>query len=271
MTAIALPATEARTTTPTRTRRGAGVRHFAHYLLHSWLMTLRDWSFLAFIMAMPVTIYLFFAGIYGDQLSQGGVEVAAIMMVTMATYGALGAAMSAGNQITNERSTGWFRQLMVTALSPTQFIVAKVLVAIGVVIPAIVVVFLAGAVRGVRMPVETWLASGSLVLLSLLPMVILGLTLGLWLKPAAAGAATTLVMLALSMLGGLWFPLEMMPEAMQTVGKLLPSYWAGRIGTWPLVGGDFPTQGVLVIGTWAVVLVGLGALGYGRAVRTSRR
>ena len=78
-------------------------------------------------------------------------------------------------------------------------------------------------------------------------------------------------MLALSMLGGLWFPLEMMPEAMQTVGKLLPSYWAGRIGTWPLVGGDFPTQGVLVIGTWAVVLVGLGALGYGRAVRTSRR
>ena len=109
MTAIALPATEARTTTPTRTRRGAGVRHFAHYLLHSWLMTLRDWSFLAFIMAMPVTIYLFFAGIYGDQLSQGGVEVAAIMMVTMATYGALGAAMSAGNQITNERSTGWFR------------------------------------------------------------------------------------------------------------------------------------------------------------------
>lgn len=94
-------------------------RHFTHYLLHSWLGTLRDWSFLAFILAMPVTIYLFFAGIYGAQLSEGGVDVAAIMMVTMATYGALGAAMSAGNQITNERSTGWFRQLMITALTPT--------------------------------------------------------------------------------------------------------------------------------------------------------
>ena len=53
-------------------------------------------------------------------------------------------------------------------------------------------------------------------------------------------------------------------QAMQTVGKLLPSYWAGRIGTWPLVGGDFPTQGVLVIGTWAGVLVGLGQMGFER-------
>ncbi len=251
-------------------RRG-GLRHFAHYILHSWLGTLREWPFLAFVVAMPVTIYLFFAGIYGDQVSQGGVEVAAIMMVTMATYGALGAAMSAGNQITNERSTGWFRQLMITALTPTQFIVAKVLVAIGVVIPAIVVVFAAGAARGVRMPAQTWLASGALVLAALLPMVVLGLVIGLWLKPAAASAATTLTMLALSMLGGLWFPLEMMPEAMQTVGRLLPSYWAGRIGSWPLVGGDFPIRGVLVIGAWTVVLVALGALGYRRAVRTSRR
>lgn len=247
------------------------MRHFNHYLAHSWLGTMRDWSFLAFIIAMPTSLYLFFSGVYGDHINQSGTSVAATMMVTMAAYGGLGAAMSAGNQITNERSTGWFRQLMITALTPTQFLVAKIVVAIGVVIPAIAVVFAAGVVRGVRMDAETWLAAGALTTAALLPMAILGLTLGLWFKPAAASAATTLGMLTLSMLGGLWFPLHMMPESMQVLGKLLPSYWAGQIGIWPLEGGDFPVRGVVTIGIWTLALVALGALGYRRAVRVSRR
>ncbi len=244
---------------------------FAHYLLRSLGIMLREWSFLAFVVAMPTTMYLFFSAMYGGYATDGGVSVAAVMMVTMATYGGLGAAMSAGNQIQNERSTGWFRQLMITGLTPAQFVAAKVLVAVGVVIPAIGIVFVAGALRGVRLDAAAWLGSFALLLMTLLPMILLGLTLGLWLKPAAASAATTLVMLALSMLGGLWIPLEMMPEPMQAFGQALPSYWAARIGTWPITGGAFPWQGVAVIATWALVLVGLGALGYRRAVRTSKR
>ena len=244
---------------------------FVHYLLGSLGIMLREWSFLAFVVAMPTTMYLFFSSMFGGYATDGGVSVAAVMMVTMATYGGLGAAMSAGNQIQNERSTGWFRQLMITGLTPTQFVAAKVLVAVGVVIPAIGIVFIAGALRGVRLDASTWLGSFALLLVALLPMLLLGLTLGLWFKPAAASAATTLVMLALSMLGGLWIPLEMMPAAMQTLGQALPSYWAAQIGTWPITGGAFPWQGVAVIAAWSLVLIGLGALGYRRAVRTSKR
>ncbi len=252
--------------------RGSGRRPapFPHYVASSLLIMLREWSFLAFVVAMPTAMYLFISSIYGDA-GAGGVQASAVMMVTMATYGGLGAAMSAGNQIQNERSTGWFRQLMITALTPAQFVTAKVLVAVGVVIPAIGVVFAAGALRGVRLDAGTWLGSGALLLVALLPMILLGLALGLWFKPAAASAATTLTMLTLSMLGGLWIPLELMPDAMASLGRLLPSYWAGRIGLWPIVGGDFPWQGVAVIGVWSAGLVVLGALGYRRAVRTSRR
>lgn len=269
MTTIAAPAATAQTAAVAAAPRRSNP--FVHYTLHSLLIMMRDWTFLAFVVAMPTTMYLFFASIYGDLPTAGGVSVAAVMMVTMATYGGLGAAMAAGNQIQNERSTGWFRQLMVTGLTPVQFILAKVIVAIGVVIPAIGIVFLAGAVRGVRLDAGVWAASGALLLVALLPMILLGLVIGLWLKPAAASAATTLVMLSLSMLGGLWFPLDMMPPAMQAVGRLLPSYWAGQIGTWPIVGGAFPWQGVLVIGTWAAALIVLGGFGYRRAVRTSKR
>ncbi len=259
------------TTSVTPATTPARVRHVAHYIAHSALLTLREWSFLAFVIAMPTTMYLFFVGIYGDEVATGDIKVSATMMVTMATYGALGAAMTAGAQIQNERSTGWFRQLMLTALTPAQFLATKIVVAVVVIVPAIVAVFVSGAYRGVRLSVATWLASGALILASLLPMVVLGLVLGLWFKPAAANAAVTLTMLALSMLGGLWFPLSMMPSAMATIGRQLPSHWAGQIGTWPIVGGDFPWRGVWVIGVWTVALIALGVVGYRRAVRVSRR
>ena len=258
--------------TPTHDTRPSGsARRFLHYAVQSILIQLRDWAFLGFVIVMPTTIYLFFASMYGDEGSGSGIDVAALMMVTMATYGGLGAAMNAGSQIQSERSSGWFRQLMLTSLSPAQFVLAKILTAIAVLIPAIGTVFLAGAGRGVRLDAGTWAASLGLIVTALLPMIVFGLVIALWFKPQTATAVTTLTMLALAMLGGLWVPLQLMPEAMQTIGKLLPSYWASQIGAWPLIGGDFPWQGVVVLVVWLVVLVGVGALGYRRAIRTSRR
>lgn len=268
--ATAAPQASATRTAPARPRRTSGHR-LAHYVAASITAQLREWSFLTFIITLPTVMYLFFAGIYGQQMSEAGVRVNAIMMVTMAAYGGLGAALNAGATIQAERSSGWFRQLMLTPLSAAEFFAAKTITAIVVVVPALVAVFVAGTVMGVRLDATTWLAIGGLLVAALLPMVVLGLVIGLWFKQQTATAVTTLVMLALSMIGGLWFPLDMMPTLMQSIGKLLPSYWAGQIGTWPLVEGAFPWQGVVVIGAWTLALVALGALGYRRAVRTSRR
>ncbi|MFT3888873.1 MAG: ABC transporter permease [Arachnia sp.] len=244
---------------------------FAHYYAFSLGTIVRDWAFLLFIIAMPVTMYLFFSAIYVTGTTEEDAFVSAIMMITMATYGGLGAAMNAGSSIQSERSSGWFRTLMLTPLQPAEFVGAKVLTAVTVVMPALLVVFAAGILRGVRLDLDVWAATFVLLLVALLPMVLLGLAIGLLFKPQTASAVTTLVMLALSMVGGLWVPLEAMPAAMQTLGRLTPSYWAGQIGSWPLVGGDFPWQGVRVIVVWSVLLLAAGAISYRRAVRTSRR
>jgi signal transduction histidine kinase len=55
--------------------------------------------------------------------------------------------------------------------------------------------------------------------LALLPMTILGVAIGLWAGADAVPGVTTLVLLMLSALGGLWFPVQIMPDVMQTIAK----------------------------------------------------
>ena len=83
---------------------------------------------------------------------------------------------------------------------------------------------------------------------------------------------TTLALLLLSMLGGLWFPVEIMPSLMQSVAHALPSFWVAELGRYPfLPSGEFPWTGIWVLVGWSAALTVLGALGYRRAAANSKR
>ncbi len=244
-----------------------------HYTVHSAALTARNPGFAIFTVIMPVTLYVVFTRMYGTADDGSGVNWAAVIMVSMAAYGSLGAAMSGGAQLALERRSGWFRQLSITALPPRSFLWAKAAVIMLVVLPALLLVFVSGyLVGGVRAPIAAWLASLALMWVSLVPLTVLGIVIGLWVKAEVVPGLTTLTLLVLSMLGGLWFPVQTMPAAMQALAQLLPSYWLAELGRYPfLPAAGFPWAGVTVLGAWCAVLTLLGALGYRRAAATSKR
>lgn len=242
------------------------------YAAHTARMTITNWPYLIFTLAMPVILYLVFNSLWGSQAATPGVTYSTLIMVQMAAYGSLGAAMSGGAVIALERRSGWFRQLSITSLAPRSFLIARTATVLALVLPALALVFVCGfAVGGVRAPVGAWLLSVLLMWVALVPLAALGLVIGIGVKGEAVGGVTTLVLLLLSLAGGLWFPAEMMPPTMQSVAHLLPSYWIAGFGRWPFLGGAFPTQGIIVLVVWTVVLIGLGALGYRRAAADSKR
>ena len=267
------------TLAPTAAGRPSARMHPAlHYTVHSSLITAKNWSFVLFSVALPVVLYLVFSQMFGGGDEGGGGEAggydwAAMTMVSMAAYGSLGAAMAGGAQLAVERRSGWFRQLALTALPPRSFLWAKAAVIMLLVLPSLLLVYVAGfAVGGVRLPVTVWLGSLGLMWLALIPLAIFGIVIGLWAKAEAVQGFTTLVLLLLAMLGGLWFPVQLMPPVMQAIAQVLPSYWLAELGRYPLLpGAAFPVTGVLVLLAWSAVLTALGVLGYRRAVATSKR
>ncbi|GAB3915370.1 hypothetical protein GCM10027613_11000 [Microlunatus endophyticus] len=148
--------------------------------------------------------------------------------------------MSGGAQLAVERRSGWFRQLSVTGLQPRSFLLAKAAVVMVVTLPALVLNFAAGlVVGGVRAPLGDWVAGLLLLWVSLVPLAVLGLVVGLWVKAETVQPLNTLLLLVLSLLGGLWFPAQLMPDGMRIAAELTPSFWLAALGRWPFTAEAF--------------------------------
>jgi ABC-2 type transport system permease protein len=240
------------------------------YTISSARVTFRNARFVLFTLALPLILYLLFNSLYGKQDSGTGLSVSAYLMVSMASYGALGAAINSGARIALERQAGWNRQLRLTALSGRGYMVSRSIVAMLVALPAIILVFLAGVLVGkVSLPFATWLEVGVAVWLALIPFAVIGLVIGFVASVDSVQPLTVLVYLAMSILGGLWFPVDQLPSALQHVAKALPSYWVAEIGRDVLGGNGVPLQGVAVLAGWTVAMALIGVWGYQRSGRRS--
>lgn len=238
------------------------------YALHTTRMTVTNVMFMVFTLAMPVGMYLLFSMMFGDQ-SEG--QVRGMIMVNMAAYGGLGAAVTAGTQIQEDQRNGFLRQLIVAGLSPRSFLVGSVMAASAVIIPALLAVGLVGLATGVEAAPGAFLATLAVLWIGLLPTILVGIVLGMVLKGGAAMAGGVVTMMVMAIFGGLWMPLEMFPDWMQAVGHAIPTYWISSLGGWALYGGELPVTGLLVIGAWTLALALLCSVSMSRAVGLSRR
>lgn len=239
-----------------------------NYAWMSAVSTFRNIRFIVFTAALPVIMFLLFNGLYGDDTSTSGISTGVYLMISMACYGALGAALNAGTRIALERQTGWNRQLRLTALSPQGYMIAKAAVSMLVALPALVLVFAVGGVVGhVHLSAGSWLLTAVVIWISIIPFAMLGLLIGFLATPDSTQPISMLVYIGLSILGGLWVPLEQFPAVMTTIAKILPTYWVAENGRDAAAGVGVSAQGVLVLVGWTLVFGLLGMAAYRRSGR----
>jgi ABC-2 type transport system permease protein len=236
-----------------------------HYLGSEIRRSLRNPRYLVFTLAMPFVLFVFFSSADGSDDSLSGLSVAAYVMVSMATFGAMGGVFSTGGRIALERSTGWNRQLRLTALSGPGYVAGKALAGFAVAVPSLLVVFASGAaIRGVSLAPGRWLLVGVSVLLALVPIAALGIALGYVARPDSLQAVSGGVIALMSMLGGLWLPIDAFPHWLVEVARALPMYWAAGAGRSALAGTWVGWHGVAVLAAWTLAFGALAARAYRR-------
>jgi ABC-2 type transport system permease protein len=225
----------------------------ATYLRMEITRLLRNKRILIFSVLMPVVLLLIFGSLYKGQ-SLNAVGAAAYLMVSMALFGSMSAAIGAGGTIAVERGIGWNRQLRLTPLAPGSYLLTKVVVALVVALPPLLITYGVGALAlDVRLPASTWLLITAGAWLGALPFAALGLVVGYLARPDSVQQISGLLFMLLAAFGGIWVPIEQMPAAMHRIAEWTPAYWVGLLARSPLFHQSLDLTAVAAIAAWTAL------------------
>lgn len=219
----------------------------------------RNRRYLMTAIIFPVVFYALFTGVLqgggADPTAGGGLVWKTYYMVSMAAYGAIGAALGGAIVIATERRSGWTRLLRTTPLPPVGYVAGKLIVSYVVTLPSIGLVLLAGAVLNhVALPPATWLQIYLSMLVGALPFAALGLLLGYLFDANSAQGGMMITYFALAILGGLWVPVSTMNGVLVTIADVLPAYHLGNLGWRALAGGGPDPADLAVLAGYAVAI-----------------
>jgi ABC-2 type transport system permease protein len=217
----------------------------------------RNRRYLITTLALPIILYLLIGT--RAKATVYGVDFAAYYMVAMATFGSFsGALMNNSVRIAQERKEGWIRQLRLTPLPPSAYVVAKLLAAMAITVPSVVIVLLLGHFVGhVHMSASAWISVAVVVWLGALIFAALAVAIGYRFHPDQVQPLATLIYFVFIILGGLFFPLG---GVLQNIGKFTPTYEAVKISTSLVSGASVSVALVVGMVVWLGIFIALAAL-----------
>jgi ABC-2 type transport system permease protein len=217
---------------------------------------LRSWKFLIITVGFPVTFYVLFLGDRSRNQIVSGVDWRVYLMVSMCSFGALVAGLTAGGgRMSAERASGWARQLRVTPIPAWSYVATKVTASMIVILPVVVMVEVVGAAfGGVDLSAGTWVELAALLWITALPLAVLGVFIGFSVSAETAFPVVTALMFVLGYFGGLFNPVSGMPHPLQVAARILPSFHHAALGVNLVAGQPLALQHWLVLGAYVAVL-----------------
>jgi ABC-2 type transport system permease protein len=219
---------------------------------------LRNRRTVLFAIVFPVFFFLIFglnAKYANERVGHG--NVSAFIMISMALYGAVLATTSGGALVSIERAAGWSRQLRLTPLSASAYIIIKVLTALVLGLASVVVVYAVGAFTGKpSMPAYLWMATGLSVWIGSLLFAAFGLFMGYLLPTENVMQILGFVLMLFAFGGGLFIPLSQYPQVLQTLAAYTPLFGLNELTHALLIGGGVNVSWVANVLIWLVIFAG---------------
>jgi len=238
---------------------------FTTYMRYEALRTLRNRRFMILALGFPLVIYFMIATPNRHEQSIGGTGISAplYLMVGLVTFGTMNAMLGSGARIAAERTAGWNRQLRITPLAPRTYFRTKVLTGYMLAGMTMLLLYIAGSTLGVRLSASEWFQMTVLLLVGLIPFAALGILFGHLLTPDSIGPAIGGLTAALSILGGVWFPVTG-HGVLHDIALALPSYWLVQAAHVGIGGNGWGATGWAVLAAWTIAAAYLARRAYER-------
>ena len=217
----------------------------------------RNRRYLIFTVGLPVVLYLIFAKAANTTVY--GVNFSAYYMVAMATFGAFAGTLNGNSiRISEERKVGWIRQLRLTPLPASAYVIAKILTSMVTTVPSIIIVMLLGRFEGgVHLPLWQWFVIAVVIWLGSTIFAALAVAVGYRYPPDQAQPITLSLYLVFSILGGIWFPFT---GFLGNVSKGTPTFEAISIATDVISNKSVPAYLAIGLVVWLGIFAALDVL-----------
>ena len=240
-------------------------RIFAVELRDELRAIVREPTSLFFGILMPVGLFIMFNLLYGHEAAQG-LSAGTAMVATFGTYGVITvAALQPGIGVASDRDLGWLRMKRVSAVPIGISLAAKATAALLYGVGVLAVMGIAADAFGTlhASPVAL-LRLVIVLLLGTIPFTLLSVAVGLRFRTGAAIAILNAVLFPLSILSGLWIPVQFLPKVIGQIANFLPTYHLAQLGLAQLGDGTAMIH-VLALLITTVVAGGIAAMSYRHA------
>ena len=207
---------------------------------------------------LPVVFY----SLFGIALANNP-KAASYLLATFGIFAAIGPSIFGfGIGVATEREQGLLALKAVSPMPGFVYPLAKLamtFIFVAIVLVLIYAIAIFGA--GVDLPLRTWVAMASIHLASVLPLSLIGLSLGYLMSSQSAIATANIIFFGLSILGGLWMPATSFPPLMQTISWLTPTFHLAQLALIAegLTAPKFVWLHAAAIAGWSLALAALTA------------
>jgi ABC-2 type transport system permease protein len=227
-----------------------------------WLKSIRNPAFALPAILFPALFYSFF----GVLMNQHNPEAATYLLCTYGTFGVIGPALfSFGAGLAVERGQGWLDIKDASPMPGSAQIVSRLLVSMAFSVMVLVSLGLvAFTFTDVSLSLTQVLTLSIILVFGGLPFCLLGLTLGLLLKAESAPAVVNLVYLPMSFVSGLWIPITMLPNFLQSLAEFLPPYHLSQLAlkVVALDTGGSVGKHLAILALFSIVFFGLAIMAF---------
>ncbi len=181
--------------------------------------------------APTIVLPWMFYALFALLLPSPGSGRAEYLLATYGVFAALGPSLfGLGAGLGYEREQGILTLKQISPLPPGAYLLAKLVTAMLLTLFVLLGLYaLAAWCGGVDLAASVWLRLLAVHLCGAIPFGLLGLCIGIILQGAGAMAVTNLIFLELAVFGGLWFPLSLFPQCLQSAASVLPSFHLAQL------------------------------------------
>jgi len=213
------------------------------------------------LIALVVLFFLKGSAVPGGDVSVGAYGIPGLLGFNVIMTGMLGLSVA----LTTEREDGTLLRMKAIPNAILGYLVGKVVSQAGMTAAVMLIVLVPAALLfdGLVLSLPSLVTLAWVLIVGLTAVLPFGAIVGAMFKNLQTLSLVTLLVMALSVISGLFYPLSALPEWLQWIGQAFPLYWLGlgmrsALLPWEMasaeIGGSWRhAETVVVLGMWALL------------------